>query len=136
MVCAPNASYAVPMEQLEAFSIDDLINEIKAKILQRSSGGIKGIARIFKAMDDNGNRQLDIEDFRWGFIDYGFNLSVEEAQHLLNHFDRDGNGTVSYDEFLRTLKGELNESRKKWIRAAYDKLDVNKDGRVTLEDIA
>ena len=92
------------MEQLEAFSIDDLITEVKAKILQRSSGGIKGIARIFKAMDDNGNRQLDLEDFRWGFIDYGFNLTVEEAQQLLTHFDRDGNGTVSYDEFLRALK--------------------------------
>lgn len=108
MCDAPNASYAVPMEQLEAFSIDDLINEVKAKILDRSSGGIKGIARIFKAMDDNGNRQLDIEDFRWGFIDYGFNLTVEEAQHLLQHFDRDGNGTVSYDEFLRALKVRLH----------------------------
>jgi hypothetical protein len=30
-------------------------------------------------MDDNGNRQLDVDDFRWGFIDYGFQLSKEEA---------------------------------------------------------
>ena len=75
IVDAPNASYSVPMEQLEAFSIDDLIAEVKAKILQRSAGGIKGLARIFKAMDDNGNRGLDVEDFRWGFIDYGFNLT-------------------------------------------------------------
>ncbi len=72
---ATNASYAVPMEELSASSIEDLINEVKAKLLSRSSGGIKGIARIFKAMDDNGNRQLDVDDFRWGFIDYGFNLT-------------------------------------------------------------
>jgi Ca2+-binding EF-hand superfamily protein len=124
------------MEELEAFSIEDLVTEVKNKILHRSSGGIKGIARIFRAMDDNGNRQLDVEDFRWGFIDYGFNLSQEEAQHLVNHFDRDGNGTVSYDEFLRALKGELSEARKVWIRAAYAKLDVNQDGQVTLADIA
>ena len=63
------------MEELSAFSIEDLINEVKSKLLSRSSGGIKGIARIFKAMDDNGNRQLDVDDFRWGFIDYGFNLT-------------------------------------------------------------
>lgn len=55
---------------------------------------------------------------------------------MLQHFDRDGNGTVSYDEFLRAMKGQLNDERKKWIRAAYDKLDVTKDGVVTLEDIA
>ena len=113
-VCdAPNASYSVPMEELEAFSIDDLVAEVKAKILERSSGGIKGIARIFKAMDDNGNRQLDVEDFRWGFIDYGFNLTQEEAQHLVTHFDRDGNGTVSYDEFLRALKVSKPENGRR-----------------------
>lgn len=56
MVTAPNESYNQPMEELQKFNIDDLIEEIKAKLLQRSSGGIKGIARIFKAMDDNGNR--------------------------------------------------------------------------------
>ena len=36
--------------------IYDLIDEVKTKLLQRSSGGIKGIARIFKAMDDTGDR--------------------------------------------------------------------------------
>lgn len=135
-VTAPNASYAKPIEDLSAFNIEDLVAEVKAKLLQRSSGGIKGIGRIFRAMDDNGNHQLDLDDFRWGFIDYGFNLTKEEAQHLLNHFDRDGNGTVSYDEFLRALKGDINEDRKKWIKAAYEKLDVNKDGLVKLDDIA
>lgn len=54
----------------------------------------------------------------------------------MEHFDRDKNGTVNFDEFLRALKGELNASRKHWIRQAYDKLDVNKDGLVKLDDIA
>jgi len=30
----------------------------------------------------------------------------------------------------------MNEARKVVVRAAYDKLDVNKDGRVTLGDVA
>ena len=77
--CAPDASYSKAIEELHKFSVDDLCAEIKAKILDRSAGGIKGISRIFKAMDDNGNRQLDVDDFRWGFIDYGFQLSKEEA---------------------------------------------------------
>ena len=76
---APNASYAAPIEELHKFNIEDLIAEVKAKLLDRSSGGIKGIARIFKAMDDTGDRKLDVDDFRWGFIDYGFNLTKEEA---------------------------------------------------------
>lgn len=107
---APNSSYQAPIEELHRFNIEDLIAEIKAKILERSSFGIRGIARIFKAMDDNGNGQLDVDDFRWGFIDYGFNVTKEEAQQLLEHFDKDKNGTVSFDEFLTALKVSVRVS--------------------------
>ena len=79
---------------------------------------------------------MDVDDFRWGFIDYGISVTKEEAAQVLEFFDRDKNGTVSYDEFLRFLKGDLNESRKTWIRKAYEKLDINKDGMVKLDDIA
>ena len=34
------------------------------------------------------------------------------------------------------LQGDLNQTRTEAIRKAYDKLDVTKDGRVTLDDIA
>jgi Ca2+-binding EF-hand superfamily protein len=68
------------------------VNEIKGKILERSSSGIRGISRIFKAMDNNGNHLLDVDDFRWGLKDYGITISKEEASQVLGHFDRDGNG--------------------------------------------
>lgn len=43
---------------------------------------------------------------------------------------------MSFDEFLRTLRGEINASRLAWIKKAYQKLDVNGDGTVRLDDIA
>ncbi len=52
-------------------TIEDVISEIKQRILERGSNGIRGIGRIFRAMDDNGNHLLDPDDFRWGLIDYG-----------------------------------------------------------------
>lgn len=30
-------------------------------------------------------------------------LSDEDAEHLLNHFDADGNGELSIDEFVKTV---------------------------------
>ena len=94
------------------------------------------MARIFKAMDNNGNGLLDVDDFRWGLMDYGVSLSKEEAQQVLKHFDRDGNGHVDFNEFLRSIRGDINATRKRVIRQAYDKLDVNKDGSVRLDDIS
>lgn len=136
LVTAPDASYSKPIEELHKFSVEDMMAEIKAKILERSAGGIKGIGRIFRAMDDAGDRNLDVDDFRWGLIDYGITLTKEEAQTVLNLMDRDKNGKVNYDEFLRYLKGDLNEARTALIRQAYDKLDANKNGTVQLDDIA
>jgi len=99
----------VPIEELNRFSIEDLVKEIKAKILERSASGIRGISKIFKAMDNNGNHLLDVDDFRWGLIDYGINISKEEAKKVLEHFDRDGNGQVDFNEFLRALKVRFND---------------------------
>lgn len=136
MVCtAPDPSYAVPIEGDEEFTFEDLLKDIKNRILERSSFGIRGLGRIFRIMDDNGNHQLDIDDFRWGLIDFGINISKEEASQILKYIDRDGNGTIDFDEFMRFLRGDLNEFRKSIIRRAYDKLDVNKDGLVKLDDI-
>ena len=92
--------------------------------------------RIFKVMDNNKNGLLDVDDFRWGLMDYGITLSKEEAVQVLKHFDRDGNGSVDFNEFIRSIRGELNASRKAIIRSAYNKLDVNGDGTVKLDDIA
>ena len=136
-VTAPGPQYALPMEELNKFTIQDMILEIKAKIFERSaSGGLRGLSKIFKAMDNNSNGKLDLDDFRWGLMDFGLQLTKEEAQQVLNHFDRDGNGQVDFNEFLKTLRGQLSDSRKKIIRAAFDKLDATKDGKVMLEDIA
>lgn len=72
--------------------------------MQRSGFGIRGLARIFKAMDENGNKNLDVDDFRWGIMDYGISISKDEAGEILSNFDRDKNGTVNFDEFLVALR--------------------------------
>jgi len=47
-------------------------------------------------MDKNGNGYLDVDDFRWGFIDYGFQISKEDAESFTKHFDKNNDNLVSY----------------------------------------
>lgn len=55
-VTAPDPSYAREIDGAAGqYDINALIRDIKAKVCERSANGIRGIARIFKAMDDNGN---------------------------------------------------------------------------------
>lgn len=76
---SPDPSFAVPIEELNRFTIEDLIREIKTRLVDRSANGIRGISLIFKAMDNNGNHLLDVDDFRWGLKDYGIEITKEEA---------------------------------------------------------
>ena len=113
-----------------------MIQDIKETLKKRGAMMIRGIGRVFRILDDNRNRQLDKNELMWGLKDFDIHLSEEQVNVLIKHFDRDNSGTVNFDEFLVALRGDLNENRLAYIKAAYDKLDVNKDGQVTLEDIA
>ena len=91
---------------------------------------------MFKALDNNGNKQIDMGEFYWGLKDFGISLTEEDAQRVLSAFDSDKNGSVSFDQFLRALRGDLSDFRVGLIKKAYQKLDVNGDGTVKLDDIA
>jgi Ca2+-binding EF-hand superfamily protein len=45
-----------------------------------------------------------VDDFRWGLKDYGITITKEEAILVIKECDRDGDGMVNFDEFLRFLK--------------------------------
>ena len=49
--------------------------------------------------------------------------------------DRNKDGAVDFDEFMRALRGDLNEERLKYIHMAFDILDKTGDGIVTVDDI-
>jgi len=62
-------------------------------------------------------------------------ISEPDAWNLFNLFDIDWDGWISYDEFLRTVVGEMNEFRKELVRTAFKKFDRDGNGRVELNDI-
>lgn len=49
---------------------------------------------------------------RQGFADMGIGLSDSDMNGVFNHFDRNGDGHVDYNEFLRSLRGPMSEYRK------------------------
>jgi len=133
---APDFSYSAPVDA-PVYTTEAMLAEIREKIKARGTLGIRGLARMFKILDKNGNKQIDAEEFFWGLKDFGLDISEADSKKVLSAFDKTRNGTVNFTEFLRAIRGEqLSDSRKAWIRKAYQKLDVNGDGSVNLDDIA
>ena len=61
-VTAPDESFAVVEETIKEQSIDDLIEEIRANLKTLGAYGIRGCARLFRNLDKNGNRQIDMKE--------------------------------------------------------------------------
>lgn len=59
----------------------------------------------------------------------------EHVQGLFQVFDRDGGGSIDYNEFLRTIRGEMNAGRRALAIRAFTLLDKTGDGVIALEDI-
>lgn len=50
-------------------------------------------------------------------------------------FDRDGNGEINYDEFLRTLIGKMNDRRRNVVTLAFKRFDQDGNGFINMEDL-
>lgn len=112
-----------------------LVAQVRAVLLEHSGGGVKGLSHVFKKLDFSGRKKVDANDLQLGLKNYKINLSAAEASLLVQAFDRAGDGTVTYDEFVEGVKGEMNATRKAICMRAYSVMDVTKDGKVDMADI-
>lgn len=101
----------------------------------RGAKTIRGLGRIFKTMDDEGNRKLDAQEFYYGLNECGCNLSKEESEALLAHFDTNQDGCVNFDEFLVGIRGVLNPERQAVVDQAFIKFDSDGSGVVQASDL-
>ena len=81
---------------------------------------------MFRAMDRNGNGSLDPVEFKYAMRDYGADLSELEITQIVKNFDTNKDGKLSFDEFMRAIRGDMNERRTNMVHQAYKVLD--KDG--------
>jgi Ca2+-binding EF-hand superfamily protein len=63
-------------------------------------------------MDDNNSLTLDENEFVKAIKDYRVDIEENDIRRLFGAFDRDGSGELSYDEFLRSVRGPMNNKRK------------------------
>jgi len=111
------------------------VERLRLACLSRGANGIKGLGRVFKIMDDDGNRTLDFNEFKKGLRDYGLILEPKEVKETFEAFDKDKSGNLDFDEFLIALRPPMSKARKNIIQQAFNKLDRTGDGLITVEDL-
>ena len=67
--------------------------------------------------------------------DFRMELNQSQVNTAWKVFDRDGSGEISYDEFLRTIVGEMNPRRVTIAKKAFAIMDKDKSGKLDINDI-
>jgi len=86
-------------------------------------------------MDDDNSKSLNKPEFNKALTDYKLGFTTAENAALFEYFDVDSSGTISYDEFIRAVRGPMNMSRKKVVAQAFKKLDADGNGWIDINDI-
>ena len=119
-----------------AIGANDIIDKIRKKIIERGgTNGFRSMTRLLSIMDNNGDKTLSKDELKYGLRDYGIDLTMNELEQVFLYFDRDHSGTISIDEFLIGLKGDMNLRRKQIVRMAFDILDTDRSGIITIDEI-
>ena len=116
-------------------SPEELATAMREKLKTRGARGFIGLQRQFKIMDDNNSRSLDKYEFTKACSDYMLGFTEGEMQKLFQYFDYDNSGLVDFDEFVRSIRGPMNQNRVQIVMQAYNKLDRDGNGWVDINDV-
>jgi len=105
------------------------------QIQKRGGLGIRTLGVLFRRMDNNGNKKLDQSEFAEALASYGLFPKVVEIQALMKFYDVDGDGNITYEEFIRGLREPLTERRKVMVDKAFALVDRNGNGSISVADI-
>eukprot|EP00518_Triparma_eleuthera_P015802 CAMPEP_0197563110 /NCGR_PEP_ID=MMETSP1320-20131121/28147_1 /TAXON_ID=91990 /ORGANISM="Bolidomonas sp., Strain RCC2347" /LENGTH=337 /DNA_ID=CAMNT_0043124891 /DNA_START=53 /DNA_END=1063 /DNA_ORIENTATION=+ len=114
-----------------------IVAKVKEEILRRGGGnGLRSAAVLLRRMDKDGSGNLDSDELKRGLEEMGIEILLDEdITRLMNAFDKDKSGKISVEEFFKGLQGDMKRKRKLLVRMAYDILDADGSGEVTIDDI-
>ncbi|XP_060551461.1 calcyphosin-like protein [Ruditapes philippinarum] len=114
---------------------EDALEMLRLKCLERGAKGIRGLARVFRIMDDDSNKQLSLDEFRKGLTGYGLMIDEEITKKLFEQLDKDKSGSLDFDEFLQALR-DVSSARYEIINKAFEIADINGDGVIDCKDLS
>jgi Ca2+-binding EF-hand superfamily protein len=112
-----------------------LVAKLQHKLAQRGVLGFVGLQRVFRNMDDDGNRLIDLDEFTKGMREIGVGLSLAQIETLFRFFDRDQSGNIDFNEFLVGVREPLNKRRLGLVHLAFDLLDKDGNGAIDPDEV-
>ncbi len=116
-------------------SVNHRVKQRLQAALAQQSGGLLGLATLFKRYDTDGSGSLSWEEFCSALQKCGLAPSPQDIRAIFLDLDKDGNNEISYIEFIQVMRGDLSNQRKALIKRVFDSIDEDGDGIISMTDI-
>lgn len=83
-------------------SYNDFLQLLTVKMAEKDTK--EEILKAFRLFDDDDTGKISFKNLKRVAKELGENLTDEELQEMIDEADRDGDGEVSKEEFLRIMK--------------------------------
>jgi len=96
----------------------------------------ENLARIFKAIDKNGDGKLSKEEIFEGYDQFfGKNLDKNEIEKMFDAVDIDKSGYIDYSEFVVAAMNEKQLLTNEKLQSAFKMFDKDGSGLISAEEI-
>lgn len=110
----------------------DPTEAVRNCVRKNGGNGLRGINRVFTKWTCLGQPKLFFGDFRTGLHDHGCMLQDADIKKVISMW---GNGDyMTFDDFLVGMRGSLNTARRVPVDRVFNKLDIDGNGVVSLEE--
>ncbi|XP_071792286.1 calcyphosin-2-like isoform X1 [Asterias amurensis] len=122
-------------EAIDQKLITKVQESVRAQLRKRACKTLTGLGRHFRQIDKSGDGVLSKEELRHALDTYHIKVDPNLFETLWLVLDQNEDQSIDYGEFHRAFLGEMNERRKTYVRKAFQKIDANKSGTVSKDEL-
>lgn len=93
---------AIDPDGLGKLSFEEFLDLMSDKMSEKDSK--EEVIRAFKLFDDDNTGKITFKNLKRVAKELGEALTHEELQEMIDEADRDGDGEISQEEFIRVMK--------------------------------
>ena len=127
------------IRNMNAFSKQNIFESKVISIIihsQTDNQELKNLEKFFKQLDTSNDGYISIEELEQGLAETCGDLTVtKNRSELLEFIDIDGNGLISYSEFLMAAVNKRNLLTQQNIDAVFRAFDTENTGHISLQDL-
>ncbi|XP_057613223.1 centrin-4 [Chionomys nivalis] len=108
----------------------------KAAKVELSDDQKKEIKEAFDLFDVDGSGTIDVKELKIAMRALGFEPKKEEIRQMIVEIDKEGTGTICFEDFFAIMSVKMNEKdEKEEILKAFKLFDDDATGTISLNNI-